>query len=100
MLSPDSARREWSTVEWGEQVDGIAVGIEHPRVALAPERVPRVALRREACRHDRGVGCVDSRGRAAVEREPERVVRINARLEKETVHRKIVACVEERLLAE
>jgi len=38
--------------------------------------------------------------KAIAEREPERVVRINARMEKEKVHRKIVACVEERLLGE
>ena len=39
-----------SAVEWGEQADLVAVGVDHVGVALAPECVPRLGLRRETRR--------------------------------------------------
>src|SRR5690242_5250053 len=45
----------------GEQVDLVAVGIEHARVALPPERIPGRLLAGEARRRDRRVQCIDGR---------------------------------------
>ena len=62
-----------SAVERREQVDGVAVGVEHLGVALPPEGVPGIALRLEPGSDDRGMRLVDACRRAAVERKPERV---------------------------
>ena len=54
-----------------EEVDGHAVGIAQLRVALAPERVPRLLLRVEPGRRHPRVELVDLGGARALERERE-----------------------------
>ena len=50
---------EHSSAERGEQLDVIAVGVEHDRVALAPERIPRFEVAVAPGCDERRVGRVD-----------------------------------------
>ncbi len=68
-------RREKTWLERREEVDGLAVGVEHLRVAVTPEGVPRRELRRAAGTERGLVRRVDVGRRVAREGEREVVAR-------------------------
>src|SRR5438034_7925801 len=52
-----------------EEIHHVVVGVDDLRIALTPERVPRILLRAKSSAHDARVRCVDLSGRGTLERQ-------------------------------